>query len=174
MGYRVRLGKVPKSARAKYAGKTKEELTELYGEDDGEDNYFPAEHIEEHKQLYEIGKYVDYNQNTEPFYDFELEDTEFCIMSKEGLLNIIKEYHKLTYKYYSELTVEEFEEFKRSKMNEWEVDSKWGLKPYRLDERADCDGFITGSWKIEYSIFNLVYIYRTFDWDNDYLIYSGW
>jgi len=29
-------------------------------------------------------------------------------------------------------------------------------------------------FQYEYAIFNLVYIYRTFDWENDYLIYSGW
>ena len=32
---------------------------------------------------------------------------------------------------------------------------------------------VTGSWDYEYSIFNLVYICKTFDWENDILLYTG-
>jgi len=174
MGYRIRLGKKPKTVKAKYAGKTEEELDGRYGENDGENKYFSAAYPPEHTELYEIGKHVDYNQHTESFYDFKLEDQEFLIMTKEGLANIINEYHKSIFEYYSKLDKDNFENHIRSKVNEWDVEKPFGLKPYRLEEPDDCDGFITGSWKIEYAIFNLVYIYRTFDWDNDYLIYSGW
>lgn len=58
----------------------------------------------------------------------------------------------------------------RGKAEEW---SGKYIRPYYLDE-DNTDGEIVSSWKIEYAIFNLVYIYRTFDWKNDYLIYSGW
>ena|ERR1035437_3480717 len=33
---------------------------------------------------------------------------------------------------------------------------------------------ITGSWKYEYSIFELVRIYKTFDWENNELVYYGY
>ena len=175
MGYRIRLGKVPKTAKAKYADKTEAELAELYGESDGECATFYAHSIEEHTQLFELGKYVDYLQNVEPFYDFKLNDTEFVIMSKKGLKNIIEEYHKSTHKYYKEMEADDFADYQRNKVNEWDKDGQFSISPYYLDEpEENCDGFLVKSWKIEYAIFNLVYIYRTFDWENDYLIYSGW
>ena len=60
--------------------------------------------------------------------------------------------------------------FINSKAREW--GNKF-LNPYYLDEETT-DGAIVKSWEYEYAIFNLVYIYRTFDWENDYLIYSAW
>jgi hypothetical protein len=47
---------------------------------------------------------------------------------------------------------------------EWFCDSPFNLK--------DGDS-ITNSWKYEYGIFELVRIYKTFDWENDLLIYYG-
>jgi ribosomal protein S10 len=44
-----------------------------------------------------------------------------------------------------------------------------------IDEPIDKrDGMLTRSWTREYSVFNLLYIYNTFDWENDYLIYNAW
>lgn len=45
------------------------------------------------------------------------------------------------------------------------------LTPFDLD---DGNKKITKSWKFEYGIFDLVRIYKTFDWENDLLIYYGW
>lgn len=45
------------------------------------------------------------------------------------------------------------------------------LTPFNLD---DGNERITKSWKIEYGIFDLVRIYKTFNWENDLLIYYGW
>lgn len=44
------------------------------------------------------------------------------------------------------------------------------LTPYNLDEGDE----ITTSWKYEYSIFELVRIYKTFDWKNNVMIYYGY
>ena len=32
----------------------------------------------------------------------------------------------------------------------------------------------TNSWSYEYSIFELVRLYKTFDWENDNLVLMGW
>lgn len=176
MGYRVRLGKIPKSVREKYAGKTYDQLAEMYGEHlSGEDSYFPAAYPPEHTQLYEIGKYVDYNKHTEPFYDFDLHECEFHIMSEEGLRYIISEYHKEIYEFYRDMKPEEYAGHIRMKALRWNPDPEenFGVFPYYMDEEHT-DGFIVRSWSMEYAIFNIVYIYKTFDWENDYLIYSGW
>lgn len=100
--------------------------------------------------------------------------------------NVIEDYRKIVFESYKkcfevsrklckkEEVAEEdltklFMEF-CGKVSEWE--GKY-LKPYWLDEDST-DGFISRSWKYEYAIFNLVYIYRSFDFENDFLIFSGW
>lgn len=110
----------------------------------------------------------------ENFYQFDLDDVEFKICTKEDLVRIIKFYHEGTASYYKELGTEDgisFESHKRSFIREWEND--FGINPYYLDETKK-DGAIVKSWKMEYAIFNLVHIYQTFDFENNYLIYSGW
>lgn len=56
----------------------------------------------------------------------------------------------------------------RSMGMEWGVG--WYGVPYNLKENGD---MIT-SWKYEYSIFNLVILYRTFDWKRNVMIYYGY
>jgi len=173
MGYRARLGKIAKAEREKYRGKTEEEVNAMMQDDEA------PYRLKAHTQLYEIGKYVNLKGESEPFYDFELDENEFHILTKEQLKNIIDWYHKSTYDYYNKL-LNEIENGKyesvyshiHSMLMEWEKND-WNITPYWLDQKHT-DGFIVQSWKIEYSIFNIVYIYHSFDWENDYLIYSGW
>lgn len=49
------------------------------------------------------------------------------------------------------------------------MDWTWG-SPFDLEEGDS----ITTSWKYEYGVFELVRIYKTFDWENDLLIYYGY
>lgn len=49
--------------------------------------------------------------------------------------------------------------------------SEWvNMKPYNLSDETTT---ISTSWKYEYAIFELVKIYKTFDWKRHYLIYRG-
>ncbi len=168
-----------------------------------DEHYKPLYIPPKYEQLYEIGKYVDYKEGRTPFYSFELGEDEFEIMSKEGLKVIIEDYHNSVKEFYTkrfnslggkeamDINLLKILRDKRKKyypldkhafhdilcdqyamLNEW--DSKWTI-PYYLDEpEKEKDGAIVRSWKMEYAIFNLVYIYQTFDWENDLLIYSGW
>lgn len=52
----------------------------------------------------------------------------------------------------------------KSFSTEWD-----GIEPYDIEDGDK----ITSSWKIEYIIFELVRLYKTFDWDNDMLVYHG-
>ena len=54
---------------------------------------------------------------------------------------------------------------------------EWGVAgwledqiPYSLDPKKD----MVTSWKYEYAIFNLVLLYRTFDWKRNVMIYYGY
>jgi len=54
---------------------------------------------------------------------------------------------------------------------EWGVKFPWlETKPYSLDPERE----LVSSWKYEYSIFNLVNLYRTFDWKKNIMIYYGY
>lgn len=196
MGYRARLGKIAKTEREKIKGKSASEVCKMYDNSENGSPYYPKEHTE----LYELGKYVAYNENNkfENYYDFDITEemeTEFHIMSKEDLEYIINDYHKKVFENYSfylkilenkTITEEEKEKFQiysddeaeckkvvvnfiKSKVREWE-NSDSILCPYELDKTKD----LIQSWCYEYAIFQLVNIYRNFDWDNDYLIYSAW
>jgi len=44
------------------------------------------------------------------------------------------------------------------------------LSPYNLDSGDE----VTTSWKYEYVIFELVRIYKTFDWKKDIMVWYGW
>lgn len=206
MGYRIRLGLFPKDKYYLYENESYEDIKKYVEEQSNLDKksyslYYPKEH----EQLYEIGKYVSYENGRQPFYKkfnlYEEEESEFDILTKEGLQYIIKESHKEIKKLYNNLfncfevtnpsgtenniKIKEYidGEYKKpldllfsfihSKKYEWDESCKYIL-PYRLDEPLGCDGEIASSWSIEYAIFNLVYIYRTFDFEKNFLIYSGW
>lgn len=59
----------------------------------------------------------------------------------------------------------------RSMAMDWGV-SSWfdDMRPYSLDPEKD----LVTSWKYEYAIFNLVNLYRTFDWKRNVMIYYGY
>jgi hypothetical protein len=197
MGYRTRLGKIAKTERQKVIGKSADQIRQMYeGREDSP--YYPKEHT----QLHELGKYVEYSSdhNFEQYYSFDIQEefeSEFHILTKEDLEFIINDYHKRIHQNYSfyekvfkgeVLTEEEKErfgiyfedednkeakrrvsEFFRDRVREW-GDGPFKLKPYSLDKEQD----LIQSWQYEYAIFQLVEIYRNFDWENDYLIYSAW
>lgn len=188
MGYRLRLGKVSKADHEKYKSYTREQFNSEFGED--EFMYRPPFH----KQLFELGKYIDFSKDLIDFYDVQEDnDSEFKIMSKDQLREVIKKYHEWTSEYMNKLyecacaindleykldpsinPKEEIMSFFHGMKQEWERE-KYSLAPYYLDEPDEKrDGRVIGSWKIQYSVLNLVYIYQTLDWENDLLIYSGW
>jgi hypothetical protein len=169
MSYRSRLGKIAKTEKEKYKGKSYEEVAAMMGED------FVCYRPNAHTELFELGKYFEFTKGKINFYDFDIEDEtecEFYIMSKEDLKELIYDYHEIIYNFYERLAKgkDDVQAFVDGQAREW--CSKFS-NPYYLDEETT-DGEIVKSWKYEYSIFNLVYIYRTFDWENDYLIYSAW
>ena len=182
MGYRARLGRFPKVDHKKFKHLKTEQEAYQYFEDhhSGYAHYRPPGH----QELVELGKYVNYAKethlNAKPFYDFDLEETEFVIVDRDFLLHIIEEYRKNTAEWYVELleTIQTgdtamVEQHVRTKVSEWDNKFYSTLKTDEIGDN-DTDGHLTRSWKFEYAVFNLLHILHTFDWDNDYLIYSGW
>ena len=53
---------------------------------------------------------------------------------------------------------------------EWRNEYFPELTPYDLSDRK-C---IVSSWKYEYQIFELVRVFKEFDWENDCIVFYGW
>ena len=174
MGYRSRLGRVSKTMKRRCSGLDYGQADILAG--DNQSPYYP----EFHTELFELGKYFDSPDDLTEFYDFDMykeAESEFSVLSKKGLKKIIEMYHDNIAMMYHEASESKDNACKHieRKVRVWSKYSysKHGLLPYYLDEESS-DGEIVNSWDYEYAIFNLVHIYRTFDWEKDYLIYSAW
>lgn len=92
---------------------------------------------------------------------------------KSELLNSVKVDYKVydnDYKFdFSLITQEEQNSFWIIIEHIRSMNTEWNrLTPYDLSN----DG-ITSSWKYEYSIFQLIHIYKTFDWKRKVMIYYG-
>lgn len=171
MSYRARLGKVSKKEKEKFDGKSFEEVEKMIGKE----MYAP----DFHTQLFGIGKEANYEHLCTSFFSFDTlleEEFEFYVMEKDGLKEIINDYHNQVLDHYTKLKDQPdryLVPFIHCRIQTWS--KEFDQFPYYLDRDPDkCDGFIVSSDYYEYAIFNLVYIYRSFDWENDYLIYSAW
>lgn len=155
MSYRNYIGQLPKNY--------------IYNR---EDDSHPRD-IKGFKNIYELGKQCDFDtyEYSTKFENFENNDEEFIIVNKEFLLSLIDEYRKNVVNYYTKLSNNEIvRKTKEDHIQDRIV--KWSslLKPYDLSDKEH----ITDSWEYEYSVFELVRIYKTFDWDNYLLIYLGY
>lgn len=117
-----------------------------------------------------------YADMANPFYNNNKRRTP-----KEFLSSVKKNYESYaseTYKFdFSKITNREqtalfkiFEHIRESG-NEWGLDSLFSdMRPYNIGDGKS----IVSSWKYEYSIFELVHIYKTFDWQKNVMIYYGY
>lgn len=123
---------------------------------------------------YLIGTYEEqvkgyYNKMMTPFFgqkEWDVKDeflksikTEYCIGDNQHTFD----FTKITKDQQTQLF--HILEHMRSMRTEWTL-----LKPYNLDNGDE----ITSSWKYEYGIFELVRIYKSFDWKKNVMIYYGW
>lgn len=174
MGYRTRIGKVSKQEREQFKGKTRAEAEQIVAAID------PCSAIYRppfHDEFCEVGRYHVFENNTdvEDFYDFDLEDEQFIIIGKNSLVSIIEEMRVAVAEHYTNIAAEihagknldyhAFQSLQRL--------SEWNNQYYHTLDFTD-RSILTKSWLSEYAIFNLMFVYKTFDWDNDYLIFSGW
>ena len=110
-------------------------------------------------------------------------DCEPYIVNEDGLKAVIKEYENYIINYYKKLIqyIENDKNPKETKLvkayncitdNFSNIYSEYfdiGFVNLNKD-----DSKLTNSWLYEHAIFNLVYIYKTFDWKNYDLIFYGW
>lgn len=177
MGYRHYLNSLPKETYEEIKDKSQEELIEKYGEP-GENYFWPHGDLKDLNMLYELGKYIDFDYQpfTQNALTYECGDTEFLIANEDMFLALIKHYQVKVKNIYADL----FDEANKKDVNEIDMGkikshfadmlTEWaGLIPY--DVRPDRP--LVSSWKYEYAQFELVKLYKEFDWENNVLILTG-
>lgn len=191
MGYPLYLGKMPKKTYDKIKDMDRKEVIELINP--GED-YFSVYELPDLEVVYELGKYVDHQHDgccEQLFSKFTDEDHYMWYCTEDMILKIIEDHHNDLDSYQSgllnifeqcwlKLKEPNFEQrmdnpdllhHLRSELSKWR--NGFDIKEYCLDKSRP--QVTAGNSSSKYSgIFELVRIYKTFDWDNDILIYYGW
>ena len=147
--------------------------------------------------LYELGKYSEIGFKLESerpslFTSDELkkryEDYGFALLTKDDFKAVIEAYRqKIINWFQSLLDPEDYpiipsklsKEKRRRALIDNEIKNKidnwsgkyFGISPIDLDESKER---ITGDWSYEYAIFELVRVYKAFDWENNELGLVGW
>lgn len=194
MGYRHYFYKIPKTEIAEIRNlKTNDEFcdwAESKGYEvsryEGEKPYCAVYKIG--KEIYEFGKYVDWafemqGKNESIFGSEELKERyeDYCpvICSKEDFLFAINTYKQNVINYYKGLLDDTKDSEKmlgerrkhHIKNMLWEWENPFDICP--IDTNLERES-INRSWLYEYAIFELVRVYKTFDFENDALILLGW
>jgi hypothetical protein len=199
MGYRHYLYKVDKGLLNKIHHMEKDTFFK-WGvdnglvDDDDEEPYLPLYKIGE--ELFGFGKYYEnaneIQMNGRPlFADKELseryEEYEPFIVGKEAVLNAIEHQKSLIVQMYENMLLrtdeerleEDFDERTKEQIYEQHLKSmyiEWknGFNKVFAINLDSSNPVITTSWKYEYSIFELVRLYKVTDWDKYGLIFMGW
>ncbi len=174
MGYRLYLGQISKEEHDKAQKMSYPYLCEKYG-DKGQDFVSVYQIV---KELHGFGKY--YEVDTEKYNHFfankELQehfsDNDFWVVDRDFLLGIIEKERKEMAEWYEECKSKTHEELifqAESHASEWRGD--FGVCPYNLDLSKP---HLVDSWKRDYAIFDLIRIYKSFDFEKNVLVYYGW
>ena len=194
MGYRHYFYSIPKAEIEEIKKcKSNDDFCEFciahnYEVDDFGDNDKFVPVYELGKEIYNFGKYVDWafelqEKNESIFGDAELkrqyDDYSPVICTQEDFLFVIDEYKKKIINYYKGLLQEDkshrltneqrWKGHLENQLLEWE--NAFGFSAVNTDLSKS---FITDSWLYEYSIFELVRQYKTFDFENNALVLIGW
>lgn len=115
-------------------------------------------------------------------------DDGFALLTKDDFKAVIEAYRQKIVEWFqnllnpdrSPITSNKLSKEERKRL-EWEYEIRdkidswngkyFGISPIDLDESRER---ITGDWSYEYAIFELVRVYKSFDWKNDNLILVGW
>jgi len=185
MGYRLYIGKMKSKVYEKIRFMDEKELMKKFPETiEGIDNdiycnfrLLPLE------PLFCFGKYYVLPCEAEPVFiqkmNFEV-DHDFKLISKDQFAQVIEERRTNIINIYLETLNEGPEECRKeikTIINEFRNFILIGGKKIKTAVRAynlDSNVKITDSYMWIFSIFELIHIYKTFDWKNNVMIFYGW
>lgn len=148
-------------------------------------------------ELYELGKYSEIafkleSERPSLFTSEELKkrysDYGFALLTKDDFKSVIEFYRQKIIAWLQSFLNPDESWIVSNKLSkeerkhlEWEYEIKdrldswsgkyFGTLPIDLDESRER---ITGDWSYEYAIFELVRLYKIFDWENNELVLVGW
>ena len=157
-----------------------------------EENYFPLYHLG--KQLFDFG---DSYANAEEMYKHgnslfnseelnkEYDEHLPIVLDEDALLCAIEFSRKLVADNLRDLLREESEhiwekkksqldrliQYIRCELDEWDNKYVPNLRPYNLNKESE---ELVDSWMYKYTTFELVRIYKTFDFENYAMLFYGW
>lgn len=110
-----------------------------------------------------------YFKMSEPFFgNKRYETSEFLKSSQRLFGESIEDDYKFDF---SKITDKEQTQLYNIIYHIRNMHTEWSkLTPFNLEEEEK----VTTSWKYEYAIFELIRIYKTFDWKNNFMIYYGY
>lgn len=198
MGYRYYFYKVNKEDVKTIKELSLDELKEKYS--DKEEGYVDMHNIINQKEIFEFGKLY-YEDTAEQIYDTgnplfdNAEVMEYFsdyvpfIVGKDGVLKAIEIYKNKIKKYYKDMLVDgekktmplfgltiKDEDIKSIDKVKKEIQDKIRIwEHYKsvvdIDEN---NKNVTKSCLYEYSIFNLVFILKTINWEKETILFYGW
>lgn len=176
MWYRNYIMSMPKELYHQIKDMEREELSNLYWDDyDRETWYFSIHSLGDKVQdVYELWKYFEHDVSefcSPLFSKFNIHDDWECeLFCKEGFANIINYYSdKIAWLYQAlkeKNSIDEYRKYVDDYLFEWSRK----YKPFNLERWDE----VTTSRKYEYAIFEMVRLYKTFDYEKNILIYYGW
>lgn len=197
MGYRHYFYKVNRSDVEKIKNLSINELKKEYGDTDG---YVDIHELIPQKKIHEFGKLY-YDDTAIQLYEtgkplFNNEDVMECfdnyvpfVVGEEGLLKAIEIYRDKIKRYYKNLLVDGEEKivpvfgFKIKDKDIKSIDKVKEHLQYKISVWEHSEGIIdinksnenvTHSWEYEYSIFNLIFLLKTIDWEKETILFYGW
>lgn len=191
MGYRHYFFKAKIEDVDRVKNLTPQEINKICSEND---NYvcFDIEKILYHKKVFEFGKtYWDdtsgqiYSTGVPLFNNKKsmevFEDFVPYVVGKEGLLKSIEIYQNKIIKYLEDCITDTYDEFRDTTLKSEDKIKKdindrlydW-KNNYVLSQDENDKNRVTISWLYEYSVFNLVHLLKTIDWEKETLLFYGY
>lgn len=213
MGYRTYIYSIPKREYNKIKSMSPNQLVDFYNIEVEEDGHWYRGVYEFGQELYEFGKYTDFNppkKSHSPFFKNKetrgrYEEYNFEVVTKDFLAYIIDTYKDEVKSHYNNMLLPFFGDKPSKFLNSLKTEYEYPEKNYKFDftkitqeeqnsmfkiiehirgmrtEWTQLTPFnleneqsITTSWKYEYGIFELVRIYKSFDWKRNIMYYAGW
>ena len=190
MGYHHYIFSIDKSVVEEIKDMTIDELEARFSVTNGQPNGYFYHRDLPTEELYELGKYIEFaeevrNCGTRLFTREDtheaLEDYDMYVVGKEGLHKIIEVFKGYVIKHYESLLVDDSEDdlwvdtprtaeqkqklYVEGKLRAW----KRGIA---IDLNEDSE-VLTQSWTYEYSLFELVRILKSMDFENKTILFYG-
>lgn len=190
MGYRYYFYKVKLKDVNKIKYLSLNEIEEAFYNDD--DECYDFDKVIDKQKIFEFGKlYLDntaeliYSTGTPLFFNSDVmrvfEYYHPYIVGKKGLLKAIEIYQGKIIRHLEDCMLVTYDEFgRRSETSKEKIEKdivdRWkywkNIDVLNLDEGNK--ELVTYPWLYKYSIFNLVHLLKTIDWEKETILFCGW